>query len=69
LRFRTSEIGGLLQYSNISMNAEMSLDVSLAFLIRGELRWPMAVAYIAAQIIGAVGGVWAAHLMFELPLL
>ena len=51
------------------MNAEMSLDVSLAFLIRGELRWPMAVAYIAAQIIGAVGGVWAAHLMFELPLL
>jgi glycerol uptake facilitator-like aquaporin len=29
----------------------------------------MAVAYIAAQIIGAVAGVWAAHLMFEPPVL
>ena len=29
----------------------------------------MAPAYIAAQIVGAVVGVWAAHLMFELPVL
>src|SRR5262249_32879844 len=29
----------------------------------------MATAYIAAQIIEAVAGVWAAHLMFEFPLL
>ena len=34
----------------------------------GELPWPMAAGYIAAQIIGAIAGVWAAHLMFELPI-
>ena len=49
--------------------AHFNPAVSLAFSIRGELHWSMAVAYIAAQIIGAVAGVWAAHLMFELPLL
>jgi glycerol uptake facilitator-like aquaporin len=27
----------------------------------------MAIAYMTAQIIGAVLGVWVAHLMFELP--
>ena len=41
--------------------------VSLAFALRRELPWPDAAAYIAAQAIGAVVGVWAAHLMFELP--
>ncbi len=28
----------------------------------------MAAAYIAAQLVGAMVGVWTAHLMFELPL-
>jgi glycerol uptake facilitator-like aquaporin len=42
--------------------------VSLAFALRRELSWPDAAAYIAAQIAGAVAGVWTAHLMFELPL-
>jgi glycerol uptake facilitator-like aquaporin len=28
----------------------------------------MAVVYIVAQIAGGILGVWAAHLMFELPL-
>jgi glycerol uptake facilitator-like aquaporin len=41
--------------------------VSLAFALRRELPWPDAAAYIAAQAIGAIVGVWAAHLMFELP--
>jgi glycerol uptake facilitator-like aquaporin len=41
--------------------------VSLAFAWRGELPWSMAAGYIAAQIIGAVAGVLAAHLMFDLP--
>jgi len=49
--------------------AHFNPAVSLAFSIRGELPWPMAVGYISAQIIGAVAGVWAAHLMFELPVL
>jgi glycerol uptake facilitator-like aquaporin len=58
----------ILVFGPIS-GAHFNPAVSLAFSIRGELPWPMAVAYIAAQIIGAVVGVWAAHLMFELPLL
>jgi glycerol uptake facilitator-like aquaporin len=33
-----------------------------------ELRWPTVVLYIGAQVLGAVAGVWAAHLMFELPI-
>jgi glycerol uptake facilitator-like aquaporin len=42
--------------------------VSMAFALRKELPWRDAVAYVAVQILGAIGGVWAAHLMFELPL-
>jgi glycerol uptake facilitator-like aquaporin len=41
--------------------------VSLAVALRGELPWSMAALYIGAQVLGAVAGVWAAHLMFELP--
>ncbi len=48
--------------------AHFNPAVSLAFALRGELPWPIAALYIAAQIAGAVIGVWVAHLMFELPL-
>jgi glycerol uptake facilitator-like aquaporin len=47
--------------------AHFNPAVSLAFSIRRELPREIAVAYMAAQIIGAVVGVWVAHLMFELP--
>jgi glycerol uptake facilitator-like aquaporin len=47
--------------------AHFNPAVSLAFALRGELPWPVAGGYIAAQIAGAIAGVWAAHLMFELP--
>jgi glycerol uptake facilitator-like aquaporin len=47
--------------------AHFNPAVSAAFALRRELPWPIAAAYAAAQIIGAVTGVWAAHLMFELP--
>src|ERR1700681_4093338 len=47
--------------------AHFNPAVSLAFAWRGELAWPVAAGYIAAQLTGAVIGVWAAHLMFELP--
>lgn len=47
--------------------AHFNPAVSLAFAWRGELAWPVAAGYIAAQIAGAIAGVWAAHLMFELP--
>ncbi len=48
--------------------AHFNPAVTLAFAWRGELPWSDAVVYIAAQILGAIAGVWAAHLMFELPL-
>src|ERR1700710_2106747 len=49
--------------------AHFNPAVSLAFALRRELPWSIAAIYVAAQVIGAVAGVWAAHLMFELPLL
>src|ERR1700704_2912602 len=47
--------------------AHFNPAVSLAFALRHELPWSIAAGYVAAQIIGAIAGVWAAHLMFELP--
>jgi len=48
--------------------AHFNPAVSLAFALRGELLWSSASLYTAAQIAGGILGVWAAHLMFELPL-
>ncbi len=47
--------------------AHFNPAVSIAFALRRELTWPDTGAYIVAQIIGGLIGVWAAHLMFELP--
>jgi glycerol uptake facilitator-like aquaporin len=49
--------------------AHFNPAVTLAFALRGETAWKDAAIYIAAQITGAIIGVWVAHLMFELPLL
>lgn len=48
--------------------AHFNPSVSLAFALRGELPWSTAAIYVGAQLVGGVVGVWAAHLMFELPL-
>jgi glycerol uptake facilitator-like aquaporin len=48
--------------------AHFNPAVSLAFALRGQLPWSAAPHYIAAQVFGGIVGVWAAHLMFELPL-
>jgi glycerol uptake facilitator-like aquaporin len=48
--------------------AHFNPAVTIAFALRRELPWPEAALYIAAQIAGALIGVWTAHLMFELPL-
>jgi glycerol uptake facilitator-like aquaporin len=47
--------------------AHLNPVVSLAFALRGELAWRDAGTYVVAQVVGAVAGVWLAHLMFELP--
>jgi glycerol uptake facilitator-like aquaporin len=48
--------------------AHFNPAVSLAFALRAALSWQDATLYIAAQVVGGMVGVWAAHLMFELPL-
>jgi glycerol uptake facilitator-like aquaporin len=47
--------------------AHFNPAVSLACALRGELSWSTTGLYLVAQIIGAIVGVWSAHLMFDLP--
>ena len=47
--------------------AHMNPVVTLAAAATGGLEWRAAPAYIGAQIMGGVAGVWLAHIMFELP--
>jgi glycerol uptake facilitator-like aquaporin len=41
--------------------------VTLADAAQGGLAWPDVPLYVAVQVLGAFGGVVAAHFMFELP--
>ena len=49
--------------------AHMNPVVTIAAAATNGLRWHAVPAYIGAQIIGAIIGVWLAHLMFDLPIL
>lgn len=49
--------------------AHFNPAVSLAFYLRGELPVTALIAFSAAQVLGGVIGVWAAHLMFDLPVI
>lgn len=49
--------------------AHFNPAVTLAFTLRGEHARSEALPYVAAQTAGGLIGVWAAHLMFGLPLL
>ena len=44
--------------------AHFNPAVSLMFALRREIAWRTAAAYAAAQLAGAVIGVWVAHAMF-----
>jgi glycerol uptake facilitator-like aquaporin len=57
----------ILMFGPLS-GAHFNPAVSIAFALRRELPWPDMAAYIVAQIVGGLIGVWTAHLMFELPL-
>jgi glycerol uptake facilitator-like aquaporin len=48
--------------------AHFNPAVSVAMALRRELPVKVAIAYIAAQIVGGIVGVLTAHAMFELPL-
>src|SRR6516165_2781035 len=56
----------ILTFAPIS-GAHFNPAVSIAFALRGALSPSVAARYVVVQIIGGVLGVWAAHLMFELP--
>ena len=49
--------------------AQMNPAVTLVSAIRGGLSPSDAAAYIAAQLAFGIAGAWAAHLMFELPVI
>jgi glycerol uptake facilitator-like aquaporin len=49
--------------------AHFNPAVSLAAVLRGDMIAHATALYIGAQLTGAIAGVWAAHLMFELPVL
>jgi glycerol uptake facilitator-like aquaporin len=49
--------------------AHFNPAVSLAAVLRGDMTARATALYIGAQLTGAIAGVWAAHLMFELPVL
>jgi glycerol uptake facilitator-like aquaporin len=49
--------------------AHFNPAVTLAFALKREIGWGMLIAYVAAQIIGGVIGVYAAHAMFAEPIL
>jgi glycerol uptake facilitator-like aquaporin len=49
--------------------AHFNPAVSLVMTLRGELSGRLLPGYVAAQLAGGILGVWAAHLMFDLPIL
>lgn len=48
--------------------AHFNPAVSLVMAVRGELPWRALPGYALVQMLGALLGVWAAHVMFALPL-
>ena len=58
----------ILVFAPIS-GAHMNPAVSLVTALCGDLSWGTFAFYAAAQIAGAIVGVWIAHAMFELPVL
>ena len=53
----------ILTFGPIS-GAHFNPAVSVADASQGGVRWREVPAYVAAQIVGAVAGVWIAHVMF-----
>lgn len=58
----------ILTFGPIS-GAQFNPAVTVSLAARGLFPWREVPAYVAAQIVGAVLGVWAAHLMFGEELL
>jgi len=48
--------------------AHFNPAVTLGFRLKGDITTPLALLYSAAQIIGGILGVWAAHAMFDMDI-
>lgn len=59
----------LIQIFGPVCGAHFNPAVTLAFTMRGEFDRRLLAPYIAAQIFGAIAGVWIAHAMFAEPIL
>lgn len=49
--------------------AHFNPAVTLVFRLKGEISTGTAFAYLIAQLVGGILGVWLAHLMFDQPIL
>ncbi len=49
--------------------AHLNPAVTLVMRLRGHISTGTAAAYVAAQLVGGILGVWLAHLMFDMPIL
>ena len=49
--------------------AHFNPAVTLSFAFRKEIAMQESAAYVLMQLLGAIAGVWLAHLMFEVPVL
>jgi glycerol uptake facilitator-like aquaporin len=58
----------ILVFGPIS-GAHFNPAVTVALAVRGTFPWGKVAPFVLAQLIGAVAGALAAHLMFDLPLL
>jgi glycerol uptake facilitator-like aquaporin len=58
----------ILAFGPVS-GAHFNPVVTLSLAARGETPWGRVPLFVAVQILGSFLGVWAAHYMFELPLL
>jgi glycerol uptake facilitator-like aquaporin len=58
----------ILTFGPVS-GAHFNPVVTVADAAMGGLRWRLVPVYLLAQMIGAVLGVWVAHVMFEQPVL
>jgi glycerol uptake facilitator-like aquaporin len=58
----------ILTFAPIS-GAHFNPLVTVAAAVSGELRPRHVLAYVAAQTMGAILGVWLAHVMFDLPII
>jgi len=48
--------------------AHFNPAVTLAFALKCEIGWRLALGYVAVQVVAGIVGVWAAHAMFAEPI-